>query len=406
MALFVAMLPFFAYFYFVPVLPKILDVFSSERNTVVVSNKTSSSDLKTLQSIVPENLPEPLPNPPAIVKGVFVTGWSAGSKNYLAYLQSLLGATQINSVVIDIKDSSGFVSYSTGAKKAKEYKTYHPAIGDIDALIKNLHDQGIYIIGRIVVFQDSVLAKKRPDLAIYDTSKTEDAANPVLWQNNNGLHWVDPASKEVWDYNIEIAKDAFLHGFDEINFDYARFPTDGKESTMGFPAWNQETPKYVILRGFFQELRESLPGAKLSIDVFGQTTIATGDMGIGQVFEDTLPYFDYVCPMVYPSHYVNGFLGYQNPAEHPYEVVSDAMENAKARREVYKKTHPDIPAVANIRPWLQDFNMGAIYAAGMVRQEIQATMDAIGEDFNGYLLWNPSNVYSEGAVVLDGGTPK
>ncbi len=365
-------------------------------------------------------LPTPSPaqklaNPPAIIKAVYVTGWSAGSKNYLAYLDSLIDATQINAVVIDIKDNLGSVTYRTGAPKAKSYKAFWPQIPDIDALVTKLHSRGIYVIGRIAVFQDPILAKNRPDLAVYDTTKTIDPTHPIVWQDNHGLSWMDPAAKEVWDYNIEIAKDAAAHGFDELNFDYIRFPTDG-QNTMGFPKWDQKTPRAAVIKSFFGALRQALPGMTISADLFGQTTTNTDDMGIGQILENTFGYFDYVYPMVYPSHYISGFMKFKNPADHPYEIVKNSLASALARQTVYEKIQAakiaatplpsnsldhqsQVKVATKIRPWLQDFNLGAIYDTGMVSKEIQGTTDATGNNFYGFLLWNPSNIYTQDAIA-------
>ncbi len=357
------------------------------------------------ENIIPAKiLSKTLENPPAIIKAVYVTGWSAGSKKYLNYLENLFKTTQINAVVIDIKDYSGTISYTTKAKKAQEYNTYQNQIPDIGDLINRLHNQKIYVIGRITVFQDPLLAKNRPDLAIYDTQKTNNPEQPIAWENNNGLAWVDPASKEVWDYNIEIAKDAISYGFDEINFDYIRFPSDGQESNMGFPFWDQKTPKNFVIKKFFQFLRESLPDTVISADVFGQVTTSTDDMGIGQILEDSLAHFNYIYPMIYPSHYAKGFLGYQNPADHPYQIVKNSMDSALNRVNVYTKIYTknnDQIKIAKIRPWLQDFNLGATYSKDMVMQEIKAVSDAYGADFNGYLLWNASNTYTQDAIIKE-----
>jgi len=390
-------------------------------------NKVSSKDFiygtnsitTAVDSLNLADLPKKLENPPVVLKAIYITGWSAGSKKYLNYLNELFKTTQINSVVIDIKENFGSVSYKTGAKKAKEYKAYYPEISDINALVKELHSQGIYVIGRMVIFEDSILAKNRPDLAVYDKSKTQDLSKLILWQDNHSLSWVDPASQEVWDYNIEIARDAVSHGFDEINFDYVRFPTDGKLDNIGFPVWDQKIPRHLIINNFFKKLRESLPDTKISIDLFGQTTTNTDDMGIGQTFEDSLNYFDYVCPMVYPSHYINGFLGFKNPADHPYQIIKYATDSAIARQKVYAKINNKLAEnphdqkigvgaskLAKIRPWLQDFNLGAIYNTDMVLQEIKAVSDSTGADFNGYLLWNPSNIYTKGAIIKEDIMPK
>ncbi|MBX4200963.1 putative glycoside hydrolase [Candidatus Parcubacteria bacterium] len=381
-------------------------------NHIQNATRAVSSQLFVYSSSVssvlhPEEAPIPLAVIPSVIKSVYVTGWSAGSQKYNTYLQSLFTTTQINAVVVDIKDNEGFVSYNTAAPKALEYGAYHGQIRNINSLINSFHNKGIYVIGRIVLFEDPVLAHRRPDLAIYDTSKTPPGGVHVPWRDNNGVAWMDPAQKEVLDYNIEIAKDALLHGFDEINFDYVRFPTDGRNSTMGFSAWDGITPKHVVMKTVFQRLRAGLPNARISADIFGQVTSNTDDMGIGQLFEDALPYFDVISPMVYPSHYITGFLGYKNPADYPYEMVKFAIDSAIARKKVYDAVNNklDMPPVASakIRPWLQDFNVGAMYDAKKIRGEIQAVVDATGPDFAGYMLWNPLNRYTKEAVSLPAG---
>lgn len=370
------------------------------------------------------SLPQKLSNPPEIIKAVYVTGWSAGTQKYLNYLSNLFKKTEINAVVVDIKGSSGFVSYASGAEEVKKYNLDNDVIPDIDALVRFFHDQNIYVIGRIAVFEDPVYSKARPELAIYNKAKTKDLSNPVLWQDNNKLSWLDPASKEVWDYNISLAKDTLEHGFDEINFDYIRFPTDGNTKNTGFPVWDEKTPMQKIIKEFFQYLRRELAGEKISADLFGQTTVDANDMGIGQLLENAFENFDYISPMVYPSHYAKTFIGFDNPAEHPYEVVKYSMDSAQLRKQIYLKKQeilalknseavgspaaesqrvlnltPTIGPSAKFRPWIQDFNMGAVYNADMVKKEIKATQDALGKDFNGFMLWNPSNIYTQGAIL-------
>ena len=346
-------------------------------------NNVLSSNVSNVPVYTPSSK---LENPPEIVKAVYVTGWSAGNKKYLDYLNYLFKNTEINAVVVDIKDSGGGVSYNSGAEAVKKYNLYNRAIKDIDALIKSFHDQNVYVIGRIVVFEDTVYSKVRPDLAIYDELNTTDKTQPVLWRDNSGLSWLDPASKEVWDYTTSLAKDAFYNGFDEINFDYIRFPSDGKTKNMGFPFQDDKTSMSEVIKSFFQYLRANLSG-KISVDLFGQTTTSTSDMGIGQIIEDAFGSFDYISPMIYPSHYIDGFLGFSNPAEHPYEVVNDAMSSAITK----------LP-LAKFRPWIQDFDMGASYSADMVKLEIKATQDALVKDYNGFMLWNAGNIYTAEAV--------
>ena len=347
----------------------ILQFLDNQHATVLAGQENILPE--TTKKIIPPPPPEKLSNPPEIIKAVYVTGYSAGAKSYLNYLSRLFEGTEINAVVVDIKGSDGRIE-----------------IYDTDSLVRFLHNQNIYVIGRIAVFEDPVFSKARSDLAIYDKTNPKN-----LWKDNNGLAWMDPASKDVWDYNISLAKDAFKnHGFDEINFDYVRFPTDGKTANMGFPVWDGIAGKAEVINKFFGYLRTSLPGEKISVDLFGLTTINTDDMGIGQIIENAFENFDYICPMVYPSHYANWFIGFANPAEHPYEIIKYSMDSALARLKI-------TASKAKLRPWLQDFDMGADYTADMIKQEIKATQDSLGTDFNGFLLWNPSNIYTQGAIL-------
>lgn len=356
-------------------------------------------------SVVPTSAPDKLSALPTIFKSVYATGWSAGAPGYQRYLDYMFKTTTVNAVVIDVKDASGVVSYRTQAPLVKKYQAYWPEIRNLDALIEKLHSQGIYVIGRIAVFEDGQLVKARPDLAVYDIAKTTDTNQPVLWGNASGLAWVDPASQEVWDYNLEIARDALSHGFDEINFDYVRFPTDGNLKNMGFPKWDKKTTRASVIKNFFAYTRNTLPNATLSADLFGLTTVNTDDLGIGQVFENALEYFDYVCPMVYPSHFANGFLGFENPADHPYEVIKYSIDRAVIKKQRYYNAKvktmgigAEPPKLAKIRPWIQDFNLGAIYDAPMITQQINAVADATGSDYVGFMVWSPSNIYNQEAL--------
>lgn len=357
------------------------------------------------ETILPSNInidveyPRPLVNPPEIIKAIYLTGWSAGAESRINYLIDLVKTTEINAVVIDVKDFSGYVSYDMAVPEVEKYKAEKRKIPNIDLLIKRLHENGIYVIARITVFQDPVLAQARPDLAIHSQPELLSSISTLflslLWLDNYGLSWVDPAAKEVWDYNIAISKDAIKHGFDELNFDYIRFPSDGDLQNMSFPFWNGTTPKHIIIKDFFKYLRQELPDIKISADLFGLSTVGMDDLGIGQIIENAYKYFDYVSPMVYPSHYSDGFLGFQNPAEHPYEVIKYSMETALKRLLVYEQLQESNNV--KLRPWLQDFDLGADYDAEMVRSEIKAVYDATGDRFSGFMLWNPSNFYTKEA---------
>jgi hypothetical protein len=399
-------------FYVVLVMAVVLTIgilFSLENKEIIIPNQqvvamngqisliNKNTFLQNISNIIGEvvllpSLPQKLINPPEIIKAVYVTGWSAGTKKYLDYLSNLFEKTEINAVVIDVKGSSGYVTYNSGAEEVKKYNLNRNEISDIDSLVRFFHNKQIYVIGRLAVFEDPVYSNARPELAIYDKSREKNLSDTILWKDNNGLSWLDPASKEVWDYNISLAKDAFLHGFDEINFDYIRFPSDGRVKDMGFPVWDQKKLKSQVIKEFFIYIRQKLPNEKISADLFGQTTINKDDMGIGQIIEDAFDSFDYIAPMLYPSHYAKGFIGFSNPAEYPYEVVKYSMENALVRAKLAESK-------IKFRPWIQDFNMGAMYNAKMVEQEIRALKDALGENYNGFMLWNPSNIYTQRAIL-------
>lgn len=342
-------------------------------------------------SSFPDVLPQlQLRNPPAIVKGIYVTGWIAGTRERMQQLVDLLDRTDLNTVVLDIKDYSGYLSYRTGDPVLRAAGAENePRMSSPNALIKELHDRGVYVIGRITVFQDSVLAKAHPEWALM----TEDGG---AWRDRRGLMWMDPAAREVWDYNLRIAKDAFARGFDEINFDYIRFPSDGDLRAIRYPRWDGASTRQEVIASFFRYLREETGDRPISADLFGLAAVATDDLGIGQVIEDAYPYFDHVMPMVYPSHYAPGFLGYANPADHPYEVISDSLARAAGKwRAQASSTSPQ--PVAKLRPWLQAFDLGARYDNSMIARQIRAADEALGQGnpdlYSGWVLWDPSNTY-------------
>jgi hypothetical protein len=356
-----------------------------------------------------------LQNPPTIVKAIYSTSWSAGSASRLKYLIGVIEKANLNGIVIDIKDYSGYVAYHTGIPEVlasgaeNEIRILYP-----NALVKQLRDNNIYIIGRVTVFQDPILAKAHPEWAL------KNAVSGKAWTDNKGLMWLDPAAKPVWDYVVELAKDALNRGFDEINFDYIRFPSDGNLEVIRYPFWDEKIPKHAAIKNFFEYLRKELPDAKISADLFGLAAVESHDLGIGQVIEDAYLYFDYVSPMVYPSHYHSGFLEYKNPAQYPYEVVKYSMEAALQRLMTYnQKLMTDATVTSSessessvishklsvkLRPWLQAFDLGAVYDHAMIQKQINAVEEVLRssssteqgagpETFAGWLLWDPANIY-------------
>ncbi|MEK7117166.1 MAG: putative glycoside hydrolase, partial [Patescibacteria group bacterium] len=308
--------------------------------------------------------PEPL-------KGVYMTACVAGMPSLRDKVVALIEATELNAVVVDIKDSTGTVSFLGEGPSADG----GCKVTDMKDFIGALHDKQIYVIGRIAVFQDPLYTKLHPELAV---KKKSDGA---VWQDRKGLSFIDVGAKEYWNYIVEISKEAEKLGFDEINFDYIRYPSDGNMNDITFPhtglsparaggAQTGTTTKKEMLRQFFEYLDSSLKDVplKTSADLFGMVTTNIDDMGIGQTLENALPYFDYISPMVYPSHYPPYFNGWADPNKVPYEIVKYAMDGAVKRTEELASTTRQNFTTQNLsgqaqnqkinknqlRPWLQD----------------------------------------------------
>lgn len=417
-----------------------LFLFASRRTIEVYAPETEERPSprafgNTGRSPEPERYPfvKPLAHPPRVVKAVYATSWTAGSESRIRPLIDLIQRTELNAIVIDIKDVSGFVAYATDLPLPVRYQAIERRIRNLPALLDRLHREGIYAIGRIAVFEDQRLAKARPDLALMNRESGE------LWSDYKGLHWIDVAAEEAWSYNAAIARDALARGFDEINFDYVRFVSDGALENIRYPFWNASTTsKAAAIERFARYMRRELPGASLSADIFGLSIVDPGDLGIGQQFERIAPHFGAVAPMMYPSHYSAGLFGYRNPAAFPYEIVLQSMERAlirarwlRGRADDAASTTPHASlAMPRIRPWLQDFDLGAEYDVRSVRGEIEAVYDAFlppgarsrggsatstgerisfscderkieSEFFGGWMLWNPENVYTGAALCLE-----
>ena len=263
--------------------------------------------------------------------------------------------------------------------------TAEKRISNIRDITAELHEKNIYIIGRVAVFQDPYLAKKKPEWAI--TKKSDG----TVWKDRKGLSFLDPANKEVWSYTMAIAREAYSVGFDEINFDYIRYPSDGNIRDINYHLAQGKTRADNIEEFFIYvegELKKD-PIIPASADLFGLTTESADDMGIGQVWEKAIPHFDFIAPMIYPSHYPPGQYGFKNPAQHPYEVIDHALKGAVVKT-VKINQNPN-----KIRPWLQDFNMGAVYTKEMVQDQIKAAND---NNIQSWMLWDASNRYTPGAL--------
>ncbi|MCX6713128.1 MAG: hypothetical protein NTY66_02895 [Candidatus Vogelbacteria bacterium] len=325
---------------------------------------------------------------PSAVWSIYMTACAASSATLRAHIFQTLEGTELNSVVINIKDETGKISINTGNPKFTEaYKTAGCPVPDMKQLVESFHKKNIYVIARIAVFQDPFLVKKHPEWAV------KRASDGGVWKDRKGISWLEVKAVPVWDYTAELAKESYKLGFDEINLDYIRFPSDGNMNDIAYSFYKpKEEAKHQAVRDFFVGMHNRLKdlGAPISVDLFGMTCTNTDDLGIGQVLEDALPNFDFVAPMIYPSHYPPGWNGYKNPATMPYQVVKINMD-AAVKRAIAASSSP-----SKIRPWIQDFNMGATYDASMIKAQLNAAKAA---GLYGYMVWDPKNLYTKAAYL-------
>jgi hypothetical protein len=325
--------------------------------------------------------PAEAPASSAALRGVHFTGWAAGVPRLRRKFAADMKAARFNAVVIALKDYDGHV-FTRDVPLAVKTGAYMNAIPDLPGTVKDFKDLGIYTIARIAIFKDDHLARARPDLAVHFPDGS-------IWTNDKGTAWVDPYREEIWDYVIEIASRAAAAGFDEIQFDYIRFPSDGKTRQCRYSR-KDHTPATAsaALRGMLTRARDRLKplGVKISIDTFGLTTSVDNGMGIGQTLDQLADLVDFLSPMMYPSHYAHGEYGLKNPNRAPYETVHHGVKDALERLG---------GDPAKMRPYLQDFSLGVRYTPAHVRAQIAAA-EALG--VKGWILWNAQNHYTWSAV--------
>ncbi|MCK4781431.1 family 10 glycosylhydrolase [Candidatus Parcubacteria bacterium] len=345
-------------------------------------------------------------------KGVYMTKLIANSRpqdltarKILQDIKKLLDETELNAVVIDVKEVDGF-ELSDSLKK----------------LIKELHKKDIWVIARFVAFRDSALIKERPELYL----KKQDGA---LWQDEKGYFWLDPASSQVQKYLLDLCYEVIDFEFDEIQFDYIRFPA--KDRGAVYPIYNKNDEKREAIRNFFLKIRNNLraykPDIILSVDLFGETATRFVSSEIGQDLADAVDIFDYVSFMLYPSHFFQGFqvggvyFPYENEditkvvSSNPYQVILRSIFSGSDYLSLSyseNKLQPQCPGKgfsflfcpqAKIRPWLQDFDLksdtsrGIFYDAEKIKAQIKAAEDS---DASGWLIWDPSNIYTSTKKAL------
>ncbi len=324
---------------------------------------------------------------PHVIKAAYLTYYGVSDRVIRNRVLDLVGGTELNAVVIDVKGDRGWIVYPTEIPEALAAGAQGPAtLRDFDAFMSDLKSRGVYTIGRIVTFKDNALANHRRDLAVIDTRTGQP------WIDNEKLAWLDPFREEVWDYNLAIAREAVRRGFDEIQFDYVRFPTDGRLAAAQYSKPNSKETRLPTIAAFLARARRELGamGAFVAADVFGYTAFNGNDTDIGQRIEELTPHLDYISPMVYPSGYQRGIPNYRNPVEHPYEVVFETV------RLILKRSgHTRV----RVRPWLQDFRDYAFDHRPFGVPEILAQIKAADDGGAlGWMLWNPRNDYTSAAL--------
>ncbi len=378
------------------------------------------STLPAIQPCIGFPIPvDTLSGAPTPLRVAYINAQAARTENRQASILSFIKQSEINALIIDVKDCSGRVSFATGDPEIESIRIDPACCKNFKHFIDQLHENGIYTIARIAVFQDPVYAKRYPTEAI----KSQKGG---IWFDARGLPYIDPASEQFWKYIARLAKACKTVGFDEVNFDYIRFPTDGKLQDMVFPyavskmealpkkqmiyfynpidhrnkgdtatSFQQQkrgiqvaiSPKTKVITTFYQfldqEVRKKM-GIFTSADLFGMVLTAKTDLNIGQVFEMAVPYFDYIGPMIYPSHYPKGFNNLAQPATQPYEVVLHVLQEGVRRlKAIGQSPH-------KLRPWLQDFHLGARYDADKLHAQKKGVYDA---GLYSWFVWNPSSKY-------------
>ena len=303
----------------------------------------------------------------------------------LEAMLDLIDATEVNAIVIDVKETDGQLYYATDLAQAVEVGAVREQpIFDLDELLPMLEERGVYTIARMVVAKDNTLAAARPELAV------ENVVTGGPWRDNLGGAWLDPFKPGVWEYVLAVAGDLADRGFDEVQLDYVRFLSDGPYDQASTTLPNYQSHRLPAMRRLFRMAAEEFDHRRafLAADVFPISFILADDQGIGQRPDVVMPYVDYVCPMIYPSHYGPGVFDLDLPNEYPYEVTDGTLEVMLADAE-------GLPVV--VRPWIQDFGYGSFraYTAEDVRAQMQALYD---NGVEGWMIWNPGADFTEDAL--------
>ncbi len=350
------------------------------------SARTSASPIGKRDSAVTRIVRVPTPD---TLRGLYVNRWAAlGSK--LNRLIDVARKTEVNALVIDVKDDRGFVLYRSRVPLSREIGAdtadgHWMSSSRLRAVLDTMVANGIYPIARIVVAKDPLLAQKKLDLAI----KRKSDLKP--WLDKNGNPWLDPHQRAVWQYAADLAREAYDLGFSEVQFDYVRFPDEKRLIAETIYPLAKGRSRAQVIREQLGFLRAALKpqGMRVTADVFGLTATDTTDMGIGQRWEMFVDQVDVVLPMIYPSHFARGTYRLRNPNAHPYATINNALKDAIARSA-------SISNAAKIIPWYQDFTLGPPhYYADQIRAQKKAGYD---NGFQSWILWNPKSNYTLAAL--------
>ncbi len=353
----------------------------------IIGEPVLNSDLQFIYEPKPSVKKDPQPDAPKI-KGIYVTAHSAGGSRMSSLLE-LVDNTELNSMVIDVKDDNGYITFAPSSPELLEYGGYKKYIPDITVLMNDLRSHHIYPIARIVVFKDTILAVKNPHYSF--TQK-----NGTIWKNNKGEAFVNPTLKEVWEYNVAVAKEAAMLGFKEIQFDYMRFPEGFDNIAEVLNYENANADRVEAVTGFIKYAREQLEplGVRVSVDIFGYAASVPTAEGIGQDFTQLSNNAHVISPMIYPSHYSTGWFNLKAPDRNPYSTIAGAIKDTHKKLE----NSGDLKPV--IRPWIQDFTASWLGKGNYLKYgktEVEAQIKALKDNgITEYLIWNAGNKYSPG----------
>jgi hypothetical protein len=322
-------------------------------------------------------------------KAIYLSPYGIADGKLRGAALDLLAHTELNALVIDMKGDASVLPHASAAWQAAELGEQHPTAHDLGTLLRALHERQIYLIARIVVFKDDRFVRRHPQFAVR-------TAQGAIWHDREGLAWIDPSHREAWSFALDVADEAAQLGFDEIQFDYMRFPD---ATGLRFSIPETEAARVQTIGAFLDAARERLARYNVFIaaDVFGYVCWNKDDTGIGQKLEVLAPKLDYLSPMLYPSGFTFGIPDHRDPVAAPYEIVRASLARALERTGMPAK---------RLRPWLQAFRDYAFdrreFGAEQVRAQIDAA-EALGTD--GWMLWNAGNHYAPGGLRGTGAPP-